>query len=107
MGGMGVARQPGIVSPDYHVYAPVGELKPAFIEILCRSKPFVAEVVSHSKGVWSSRLRLYPEAFLDIRLPVPPLDEQDAIITALADERSRTVDLETALNRSISLLNER
>lgn len=107
MGAMGVASQPGIVSPDYHVYEPVGDLKPAFIEVLCRSRPFVVEVVSNSKGVWSSRLRLYPDAFLDMRLPVPPAEEQDAIVDSLARERERSVEVEKTLRLSISLLKER
>lgn len=107
MGAMGVTSQHGIISPDYHVYVPSGALRPAYVEALCRSKPFVAEVVRHSKGVWSSRLRLYPEAFFDMRLPVPPLDEQDTIVAALVQERARTAKLESSLRRSISLLKER
>ena len=107
MGAMGVTSQYGIVSPDYHVYVSKDELEPAYIEALCRSKPFVAEVLRHSKGVWSSRLRLYPEAFFEMYLPVPPRDEQDTIATALTRERARTAKLETSLNHSISLLKER
>jgi len=107
MGAMGVATQPGIVSPDYHVYVSKGELLPAFVEVLCRSKPFIAEVVRYSKGVWSSRLRLYPEAFFDIRFPVPPQNEQQVIVSSLARERTRTSELETDLYSSLSLLKER
>ena len=107
MGAMGIVSQHGIVSPDYHVYTSTGKLKPAYVEALCRSKPFVTEVLRHSKGVWSSRLRLYPEAFFEIRLPVPPSDEQDAIIDELSQERARTAELEASLNRTISLLKER
>ena len=101
---MGVAFQSGIVSPDYHVYTSKGELKPDYIEALCRSKPFVVEVVRFSKGVWSSRLRLYPEAFFEMRLPVPPAKEQDAIASFLSRERARTAEFEAALHRSIDLL---
>jgi type I restriction enzyme S subunit len=107
MGAMGVASQHGIVSPDYHVYVSKGRLKHTYIEALCRSKLFVAEVIRHSKGVWSSRLRLYPEAFFDIRLPVPPLTEQDAIVAELTRARARTAELEASLYHSIALLKER
>lgn len=107
MGAMGVANQLGIVSPDYHVYVSKGKLLPAFIEVLCRSKPFIAEVVRYSKGVWSSRLRLYPEAFFEIYFPVPPKDEQQAIVSALTQERSRTAELEASLQQSLALLKER
>jgi type I restriction enzyme, S subunit len=107
MGAMGVANQLGLVSPDYHVYVSKGELLPAFVEVLCRSKPFIAEVVRYSKGVWSSRLRLYPEAFFDIRFPVPPKDEQQAIVSALSNEHIRTAELESILQNSLALLKER
>jgi len=41
MGAMGVSPLEGIVSPDYHVYTSKGQLLPEFIELLCRSKPFL------------------------------------------------------------------
>ncbi len=75
MGAMGISPLEGIVSPDYHVYTTKGLLLPEFVELLCRSKPFVAEVNRWSKGVWSSRLRLYPENFFEMRLPVPPHED--------------------------------
>lgn len=107
MGAMGVSPLDGIVSPDYHVYTPHGALLPEFMEALCRSRPFVAEVNRWSKGVWSSRLRLYPEAFFEMRLPVPPIEEQRSIVGALAEENKRSDALAKALRESIDLLQER
>ena len=60
-----------------------------------------------SKGVWSSRLRLYPEGLYEVRLPVPPLEEQQQIIDAIAREREQTAEMEAALSKSIELLIER
>lgn len=107
MGAMGIVREPGIVSPDYHVYVTGPRYLPDYFDYLCRSGPFVAEVNRHSKGVWSSRLRLYPEVFFNIRLPVPPPEEQRAIVEALNTELSEARELETALKQSINLLTER
>jgi len=107
MGAMGVSALDGIVSPDYHVYKSKGEIMPEFMELLCRSKPFIAEVTRWSKGVWSSRLRLYPENFFEIRLPVPPKDEQQAIVDEIAAYRDKTENLSNALIDSIKLLKER
>jgi len=107
MGAMGVSPLDGIVSPDYHVYTPKGPILPEFIELLCRSNPFVAEVIRWSKGVWSSRLRLYPENFFEIRFPVPPMDEQEAIVSEIAAYREKTAELTAALCDSIKLLKER
>jgi type I restriction enzyme S subunit len=107
MGAMGVSPLDGIVSPDYHVYIFKGDLLPEFMELLCRSKPFIAEVVRWSKGVWSSRLRIYPENFFEIRLPVPPKSEQLELIDKVAEEDEKNKELKNALTDSITLLKER
>lgn len=107
MGAMGVARHEGIVSPAYHVYRIMPELLPEYVDYLVRTEAFKAEVIRFSKGVWSSRLRLYPEGLHEVWLPVPPLTEQRAIVAHLTTERERTAELEVALRDSIQLLQER
>lgn len=107
MGAMGVSQLEGIVSPDYHVYWSKGTLLPDYVDLLCRSRPFVAEVNRWSKGVWSSRLRLYPENFFEIRLPVPPLDEQRAITDTIRADQDKANQLRDALQSSITLAKER
>ena len=99
MGALGVARQAGIVSPAYAVYRPrrPGEFEPAFVEHLLRTKPYVAEYVRRSTGIQSSRLRLYPEQFLRIPLLRPPIEEQKAILLAVA---GATRELERAAKSS-------
>ncbi|MBE9534187.1 MAG: restriction endonuclease subunit S [Proteobacteria bacterium] len=107
MGAMGIAWEAGIVSPAYHVYELSSELLPGYVDALVRMPVFAKEVTRFSKGVWSSRLRLYPEGLYEVRLPVPPLEEQQQIIDAIASERQQTAEMETALNKSIGLLKER
>jgi type I restriction enzyme, S subunit len=107
MGAMGIAWQEGIVSPAYHVYIPRAELIPEYVDLLGRSKPFVAEVIRFSKGVWSSRLRLYPESFLDIQLPVPPLSEQHEIVSRVEIETKKNLEFKNAIDDSLELLRER
>lgn len=107
MGAMGISPLEGIVSPDYHVYTPKGQLLPQYIDLLCRSRPFVAEVNRWSKGVWSSRLRLYPENFFEMRLPVPSHDEQRAIIEVVQADQRKANSLREALQQSITLAKER
>ena len=107
MGAMGTAPVDGIVSPAYNVYTPGGRLIPAYVDALVRIPVFAQEVTRYSKGVWSSRLRLYPEGFFETFWPVPPLDEQEAIVAHIAEERSKIDKLATATERSITLLKER
>lgn len=107
MGAMGVARHEGIVSPAYHVYRIASDLLPDYVENLVCIDAFKSEVTRFSKGVWSSRLRLYPDGLYEVMLPIPPLHEQRAIAAHLKAERQRGAALETILRSSIKLLQER
>ena len=107
MGAMGVAFQAGVVSPSYHVYWPADQLEPRYVDYLVRMPIFATEVTRYSKGVWSSRLRLYPEEFFQVLFPVPPLKEQRAIVDYLEKEISRQEKLRNSLQKTIELLQER
>jgi len=107
MGAMGVSPVDGIVSPAYNVYTPCADLYPSYVDALVRIPVFAEEAIRYSKGVWSSRLRLYPEGFFEIWLPVPPLDEQHAIVKHVAAEIAKLDALKFAAERTIGLLKER
>jgi type I restriction enzyme S subunit len=107
MGAMGVTRMNGIVSPAYNVYQAGPRLLPAYIDVLVRLPVFAQEVTRYSKGVWSSRLRLYPEGFFEVYLPVPPLNEQCAVVEYLDRETSKLDRVREATERTIVLLKER
>lgn len=107
MGAMGVSPIHGIVSPAYHIYTPCERLDPAYVDMLVRIPVFAEEAIRFSKGVWSSRLRLYPEGFYEIYLPVPPRDEQRAIVAHLASETIKIDALRAAAERTIALSKER
>lgn len=61
----------------------------------------------YSKGVWSSRLRLYPEGFFETWWPVPPLDEQQQIVEHFTTETAKIDRLRAVTENSIALLKER
>ena len=107
MGAMGVSFVHGVVSPAYNVYKPTGGFDPIYVDALSRLPVFAQEVVRHSKGVWSSRLRLYPDGFFEISLPVPPLSEQRQIAADLASRLRKLADLQGAATCTIELLKER
>ena len=107
MGAMGVAPVDGIVSPAYNVYEPLGQIDRDYLDTIVRLSRFAQEVMRYSKGIWSSRLRLYPEGFFEARLPVPPLCEQRKIVRAIKIESRKLDDLARLARRTISLLKER
>ncbi len=107
MGAMGVSPLEGLISPSYGVYSPTsGAFESEYFELVLRSRPFIAEATRRSKGIHSSRLRLYPDAFLDILLPVPSLEAQCAILTALKVATKREEKLATLSRLSLNLLRE-
>ena len=107
MGAMGVSPVDGIVSPAYNVYEPGVRLDPNYVDALVRLPVFAQEVMRYSKGVWSSRLRLYPEGFFVVSLPVPPLSEQREIVAHIANEISKLDELRIATEKTKALLKER
>ena len=107
MGAMGVSPVNGIVSPAYKVYVPGPRLEPSYIDALVRLPVFAQEVARHSKGDWSSRLRLYLEGLFKISLPLPPLREQDQIVAAVSCKTSPLDHLRIETESSITLLKER
>ena len=107
MGAMGVAFRPGLVSPAYNVYRPLGQLEPRFVDYLVRIPIFAEEVTRYSKGVWSSRLRLYPEEFFQVVFPVPPIEEQRLIVDSMDREAEKMDSLNATTQETIKLLRER
>lgn len=107
MGAMGVAPIAGIVSPAYNVYTPGPDLEPDYVDAMVRLPIFAQEVTRYSKGVWSSRLRLYPEGFFETVLPVPPSAEQKDIVAFIRLEITKIKNLGSTTERTIELLRER
>jgi type I restriction enzyme S subunit len=106
-GAVGVAPQDGLVSPDYTVAASIGALSSAYAGELFRTEAFSAECARQSHGIVWDRLRLYWDGFRDIRVPVPPSDEQRAIIAHIKQETSRLNAAREAAERTVTLLKER
>ncbi|SDY85791.1 restriction endonuclease subunit S [Citreimonas salinaria] len=107
MGAMGISPEEGIISPSYGVYRPIDQrLSPEFADLVVRSPQFTAEATRRSKGIHSSRLRLYTDALYDIVFPVPPLDDQTRLVEQLARRRSRENALREKNEQAIALLQE-
>ena len=108
MAALGVARQEGLVSPSYGVYRPLNPtgLDHDYVDPLLRTEVYRSEYFARSTGITASRLRLYPESFLDIPLLSPPRDEQTAVVEYL---RKAKASIDSAIDRArrqIELLQE-
>lgn len=93
MGALGIAKERGMVSPSYNVYRlKDNTLVGRFYDYFSRTDAHICDIIRHSKGIWKSRLRVYPYEFMDIVTPVPPNEEQQDIIDFLESEEQR-IDL--------------
>ncbi len=93
MGAIGYSEYDGVTSPDYDVYrakenAPV--VKTYYNEYF-RHTCFKNDCYKYGHGIMLMRWRTYPEEFLRIKVPNPPLEEQKEIAKYL-DEKCSEID---------------
>ncbi|GFG85748.1 restriction endonuclease subunit S [Mycolicibacter algericus] len=104
-GAAGGSAYRGIVSPAYIVMTPRSDLTDYFHHIV-RTPMFAKEAERWSYGITSDQWSLRPEHFKMIRFPVPPADEQAAIVKYLSHANARIDKAITAKRRLIALLEE-
>jgi len=102
MGALGTSNELGICSPAYNVYMPQKGIpyNRRYFDYLFRIPNAVMEMTRNSKGIVSSRLRLYAKDFFQIETVLPSLQEQKAI--------AHYLDTKTAqIDRKIDLLTQK
>ncbi|MFN3544790.1 MAG: hypothetical protein ACK4UX_08060 [Thiobacillus sp.] len=83
-----------VVTSEYPVFTPKADkLRAAYLNHLLRAEHFKADLQSKASGT-SGRKRVTPEGFLSLEVPVPALDEQDALVAAYTAALSRAAQLE-------------
>ncbi len=108
MAALGVSQYAGIVSSAYGVYRPKRKdfFNSQYLDYLMRIKGYAGEYLCRSKGIWSSRLLLGPDAFFNIPIIHPPLEDQDAIVAFLEEQTAVINQFLTNKRRLIALLEE-
>ena len=106
-GAFGAVTVKGLVSPAYVVAAPVATFRTKFIEHLLHTKSAAEEIRRFSRGIADFRMRLYWDQFRALRVCLPPLEEQDRILSEIDAETARIDGLIALTKRSIDLLREK
>ena len=102
MGALGTSNELGICSPSYNVYIPTKGVpyNHRYFDYLFRIPNAIVEMTRNSKGIVSSRLRLYAKDFFQIETVLPSLQEQKTI--------AQYLDTKTAqIDRKIDLLTQK
>ena len=97
LGVFALAKQSGVISPDYSVFRKRDSAKMEFFFRVLRLPALRTELRIRAKGIVEGFWRLYTDDFFDIRLPVPPYVEQQAIVEYV--DRT-TIDIDTAITRA-------
>ncbi|SFA69591.1 type I restriction enzyme, S subunit [Poseidonocella pacifica] len=108
-GMFAVAREDGLVSPDYAVFRLLQPIEPDYFVNLFKTNIYRAKFRQESKGLgtgMSGFLRLYSDRFGTIPMPQPPEDEQRRIVEFIHSYDLRVRRLIRNKRRLIGLLNE-
>ena len=108
-GMLSVSSIGGLVSPDYSVFVPTNpsDTCAAFFEYLFRTPRLIDQFARRSKGIGSGFNRLYTPDFGTIRVTVPPICEQIAIVHYLDYVDRRIRRYIHAKRKLIALLEEK
>jgi len=112
-GALGVARQNGIVSPDYLVMTPSPLADPEFVAAWLKTPLGVSEMARRLRGIGSAEAKQVRTPRVnesDLRLipiALPPIAEQRAIADYLDRETARIDTLIEEQRRLIEMLRER
>lgn len=106
-GAIGVAPTRGVISYSYSVYRQLNNAyDDRFLDYLLRSNAMVSAYCANSTGITKSRLRLYPDKFLTLKWPIPPMSEQKSI-AAYLDAKTAEIDaLIASKTHQVELLRE-
>ena len=100
-----IATQACLCSADMYPLRVRADLDPRYLFLLLLSDPFTTWAVLESERVAMPKINR--ESLADLRIPVPPLEEQRRVVMQVADETSRLDHMRSVTERSITLLLER
>ena len=105
-GMFGAGQINGLVSPDYAVFDVLGGHAIKLVLPRLKAPDLVAQFALESKGIGSGFNRLYTDRFGSIRISLPPLEEQAAIVLFLDWANGRLERAIRAKRKVIALVNE-
>lgn len=112
-GGLGVAAQEGLVSPDYAVLRPTLAVDAEWMSSVMRTPKFVSEMVMRLRGIGSTDAgavrtpRISVADLGEIRVSVPSAALQSAELQAVMTSTERIEKALTVAQRSVELARER
>ena len=105
-GSVGVSDHHGIISPAYVIWRNSSTISAQYGKYLFRAPVMVDQFVMASRGVGDIQRDLHGPSLRNLLVPVPPLEDQDAIAKYLAHANARIDKAIAAKRRLIALVEE-
>ena len=102
-GGFGASIVDGLVSPAYVVAKPKINVNSSYIENVLRTPNAIEHIRGLSYGVADFRLRLYWPYFKTIRVPLPPIEEQNKIVAYIQNQKMK---IDTLISEKQALIQD-
>ena len=103
MGAIGRSAYSGVTSPAYDIYIPSDDIECRFYHHYFRTTGFSGDCYKRGKGIMAMRWRTYSDQFRDIKVVVPPINEQREILTYL---NHKTAEIDKLISKKELLLTE-
>ncbi len=106
LGVFAVSDYEGLVSPDYAVYSSTSIVNEKYLEYLFKTPQYIGEFIKLSSGVGAGLTRLYTSDLYSINGIVPPIEEQNAIVSFINTKCSEIDSLIALKQQKIEELKE-
>jgi len=106
LGVFAIAKQAGVVSPDYTVLRPNDAANVHYCEFLFKTSEYVAEFRRRTKGIVEGFWRLYTDDFYNVHALFPPSPEQTQIANYLRTQDTKIARFIRIKRELIARLNE-
>lgn len=107
IGSLGITPMDGYISPAYYAFAPREGVNTRYYNYILSLRRAQQNIRRFSKGIMEIRLKISANDFLSIQYPIPPIEEQEAMVAYL-DEQTAQIDNAIAREQKmIDLLEER
>lgn len=106
-GAIGVSDKRGAVSPDYRVFEISDRLDPWYLHAVLRSAPYFDQYKLYTRSNTTFDRRIKQNDLDNLPLPIPPLDEQRAIVEHIQQQTTQIDALIAKAEEHIALAKER
>lgn len=106
-GAIGVSDKRGVVSPDYRVFEIADGLNPSYLHAVLRSAPYFDQYRLYTRSNTTFDRRIKQNDLDNLPLPIPPIDEQLAIVEHIKEQTARIDTLIAKAQEHIAFAKER